>query len=124
MNNFVGTGRLRVGLPVAMMLVVVAAAVPTLHAQADTDFDEYKVRIDGFWFYSNPTGTLQDATSGNVISLHKDLAFSSYSTFTGKLDWKFTRKNHLYLVGASFDQSRQTVLQRTIMFSGPDTQCR
>jgi len=76
------------------------------------------VRIDGVWFYSNPTGTLQDATSGNIISLHKDLAFSSYSTFAGKLDWKFTRKNHLYLVGAPLNQSRQTVLQRTIMFHG------
>ena len=117
MNNFGDTNRLRTGLRIAMVLVV-AAATSLLHAQTDTDFDEYKVRIDGFWFYSNPTGTLQDATSGNIISLHKDLAFSSYSTFTGKLDWKFTRKNHLYLVGASFDQSRQTVLQRTIMFHG------
>src|SRR5215467_15072728 len=118
MNNFVGTGRLRVGLPVAMMLVVVAAAAPSLHAQTDTDFDEYKVRIDGFWFYSNPTGTLQDATSGNIISLHKDFAFSSYSTFSGKLDWKFTRKNHFYLVGSPFDQSRVATLQRTIVFNG------
>src|SRR5215469_2886424 len=117
MNNFGDTNQLRTGLRIAMVLVV-AAAVPLLHAQTDTDFDVYKVRIDGFWFYSNPTGTLQDATSSNIISLHKDLAFSSYSTFTGKLDWKFTRKNHLYLVGASFDQSRQTVLQRTIMFHG------
>ena len=101
-----------------ILIVLTATAVVSLHAQTDTDFDEYKVRIDGFWFYSNPTGTLQDATTGDIISLHKDLAFSSYSTFTGKLDWKFTRKNHLYLVGASFNQSRQTVLQRTIMFHG------
>jgi hypothetical protein len=101
-----------------LIVFALAGAVSSLRAQTDQDFDVYKVRIDGFWFYSNPTGTLQDATSGNIISLHKDLAFSSYSTFTGKLDWKFTRKNHLYLVGASFDQSRQTVLQRTIMFHG------
>ena len=101
-----------------LILFALAMAAPSLRAQTDTDFDEYKVRIDGFWFYSNPTGTLQDATSGNIISLHKDLAFSSYSTFAGKLDWKFTRKNHLYLVGAPLDQSRQTVLQRTIMFHG------
>ena len=109
---------LRAGLRLAAMLVVVTAAVPLLHAQTDTDFDVYKVRIDGFWFYSNPTGTLQDATSGNIISLHKDFAFGSYSTFAGKLDWKFTRKNHLYLVGSSFDQSRVATLQRTIMFHG------
>jgi hypothetical protein len=101
-----------------LILFALAVAPPSLRAQTDADFDVYKVRIDGFWFYSNPTGTLQDATSGNIISLHKDLAFSSYSTFAGKLDWKFTRKNHLYLVGAPLNQSRQTVLQRTIMFHG------
>ena len=118
MNRISDRQWVRAGLRLTAMLIVMTAAVPLLQAQTDTDFDVYKVRIDGFWFYSNPTGTLQDATSGNIISLHKDLAFSSYSTFTGKLDWKFTRKNHLYLVGASFDQSRQTVLQRTIMFHG------
>ena len=101
-----------------LILFVLAATVPSLHAQSDQDFDEYKIRIDGFWFYSNPTGTLQDATSGDIINLHKDLGFSSYSTFSGKLDWKFTRKNHLYLVGSTFDQSRVATLQRTIMFHG------
>jgi hypothetical protein len=106
------------GWRLLLILLLWAAAAPLLHAQTDTDFDEYKVRIDGFWFYSNPTGTIQDATTGDIISLHKDFAFSSYSTFAGKLDWKFTRKNHLYLVGSSFDQSRTTVLQRTIMFHG------
>lgn len=118
MNSFGDDNGLRVGLRIAVMMVVTAIAVPWLHAQSDQDFDEYKVRIGGFWFYSNPTGTLQDATSGDIINLHKDFAFGSYSTFAGKLDWKFTRKNHLYLVGSSFDQSRTAVLQRTIMFHG------
>ena len=118
MNSFGEPSGLRAGLRIAVMMVVAAIAVPVLHAQTDTDFDVYKVRIYGFWFYSNPTGTFQDATSGNIINLHKDFGFSSYSTFSGKLDWKFTRKNHVYLVGAPFDQSRQTVLQRTIVFRG------
>ena len=87
-------------LRLLVMLVLPVIVVPSLRAQSDADFDEYKVRITGFWFYSNPTGTLQDATTGDIISLHKDIAFSSYSTFSGKLDWKFTRKNHLYLVEA------------------------
>jgi len=108
--------KLAVGRQSLLIILLWIAAASLLHAQTGQDFDEYKVRIDGFWFYSNPTGTLQDNTSGNIISLHKDLAFSSYSTFAGKLDWKFTHKNHLYLVGAAFDQSRQIVLQRTIMF--------
>jgi len=101
-----------------LILLFLTSGAMLLHAQTDQDFDEYKVRIDGFWFYSNPSGTLQDATSGNIINLHKDFAFGSYSTFAGKLDWKFTRKNHLRLVGSSFYQSRTAVLQRTIMFHG------
>jgi hypothetical protein len=101
-----------------LILPLLANAVLPLHAQTDSDFDDYKVRIDGFWFYSNPSGTFQDATTGDTINLHKDFGFNSYSTFTGKLDWKFTRKNHLYIVGAPFDQSRQAVLQRIIVLQG------
>ena len=100
-----------------LILLLSAIAVPSLRAQSDSDFDEYKVRISGFWFYSNPSGTIHD-TAGDIISLQKDIGFNSYSTFTGKLDWKFTRKNHFYVTGTPFDQSRQTVLQRTIVFQG------
>src|SRR5215469_11810137 len=112
-----GSGR-TIGFRLLLMLVLSVVVVPSLRAQNDTDFDEYKVRISGFWFYSNPSGTIEDATTGNIINLHKDIGFNSYSTFSGKLDWKFTRKNHVYLVGAPFDQSRETVLQRTIVFQG------
>jgi hypothetical protein len=118
MKRFESRGKLMAGLGLALILFVSLIAIAPLYGQTDTDFDEYKVRITGFWFYSNPSGTIQDATTGNIINLHKDIAFSSYSTFSGKLDWKFTRKNHVYLVGAPFDQSRQTVLQRTIVFQG------
>jgi len=118
MNSFGHANRIRVGLRMAVTMVMAAITVPLLHAQKDNDFDAYKIRIDGFWFYSNPTGTLQDATTGDIINLHKDFSFGSYSTFAGKLDWKFTRKNHFYLVGSAFDQSRTAVLQRTIMFHG------
>ena len=78
----------------------------------------YKLRIAGFWFYSNPSGTIQGAGDTVPIDFQKDLGFSSYSTFTGKLDWKFTRKNHLTFAATPFDQSRQTLLMRTIVFEG------
>lgn len=77
-----------------------------------------RVRIGGFWFYSTPTGSFQDTTTGDVINLHKDFGFGSYSTFSGRLDWKFTRKKHFYRAGAPFDQSRTAMLQRTIVFQG------
>ena len=118
MKRFESRGKLRAGLGLALLLFVSLVAIAPLYGQTDTDFDEYKVRIDSFWFYSNPTGTLHDATSGDIISLHKDFGFGSYSTFAGKLDWKFTRKNHLYLVGSAFNQSRVATLQRTIVFQG------
>jgi len=118
MKRFDHSNRRAIVLRRFLILLLLVIAVPFLRAQSGTDFDEYKVRIDGFWFYSSPTGSFQDATTGDIISLHKDFGFGSYSTFSGKLDWKFTRKNHLYLVGSAFDQSRQTVLQRTIVFRG------
>lgn len=37
------------------------------------------------------------ATSGDIIRLHRDVGYNSYSTFSGKLDSKFTPKNHIYL---------------------------
>jgi len=97
------------------MLLVLTIALPCLHAQ---DFDEYKVRIFGFWLYSNPGGSFTDATTGDVIDIKKDFNFGSYSTFTGKVDWKFTRKNHFYVAGGSFSQSRVATLRRTIVFQG------
>jgi len=106
------------GLRLLLILLISATATASLYGQSDTEFDSYKLRIDGFWFYSNPTGSFQDATTGGLISLKKDFGFASYSTFAGKVDWRFTRKNHLYVVGAPFDHSRQTVLQRTIVFQG------
>src|SRR5215469_17439146 len=118
MKRFDHSNRRAIVLRRFLILLLLVIAVPFLRAQSGTDFDEYKVRIDGFWFYSSPTGSFQDATTGDIISLHKDFGFGSYSTFSGKLDWKFTRKNHLYLVGSAFNQSRVATLQRTIVFQG------
>jgi len=94
-------------------------ATPELHAQ-DEDFDSYKLRIDAFWFRSNPSGSIQSAGQYGfgLVDIDKDLGLDSFSTFAGKMDWKFTRKNHLYFVVIPFDRSRQTVLNRTVVFQG------
>jgi hypothetical protein len=106
--------RLLVGL--ALLAAVVA---PRMYAaDKDDDFDSYKVRLYGFWFYSNPSGNFQGSSENDVIDLNKDLNFSSYSTFAGKLDWKFTRRNHMTLAGSAFDQSRTLTLNRTIIYQG------
>jgi hypothetical protein len=108
-----------ISLTLLAVLLLYATAASPLHAQDNSDdFDSYKVRVKGFWFYSNPSGYFQGSNDTGTVDLQKDIGFNSYSTFNGKLDWKFTRKNHLYVVGSSYDQSRQTVLQRTIVFQG------
>jgi hypothetical protein len=91
-----------------------------VHTAEPEDFDQYKFRIDAFWFYSNPSGSIRgtadvDSTS---IGLQKDLGFNTYSTFSGKVEWKFTRKNHLYVAISPFYTSRETTLDRTITFQG------
>ena len=68
--------------------------------------------------YSTPSGTLQGSADSGTVDLTKDLNFNSYSTFFGKLDWKFTHKNHLYVFGSRLTSSQQTVLTRTITFQG------
>src|SRR5215471_14406074 len=94
-----------------IMLFLPAVVVPML-AQEETEFDSYKVRVSGFWFYSNPSGNLQGSSGTGAIDFDKDLGFNSYSTFSGKVDWRFTRKNHLYVVGSSYNQTRERTLDR------------
>jgi hypothetical protein len=101
-----------------VLLALLICAPSLLRAQDDDDFDAYKVRLSGFWFYSNPTGDFEASNASDSIDLQKDVGFNSYSTISGKIDWKFTRKNHFYFVGSSFDQTRQVTLNRTIMFQG------
>ena len=89
-------------------------------AQSTEEFDNYHVKLGGFWVYATPTGTLQGSASTDLgpIDLVKDLHFENYSTFFGKLDWKFTHKNHLYVFGSRLNSSKETVLTRTITFQG------
>ncbi len=102
----------------ALAMFLAIAAVPRLHADDSEDFDSYKIRFDGFWFYSSPSGTIQGSGHEDHIDINKDLAFNNYSTFSGLVDWKFTRKNHLYVAIAPFQQSRTIALDRTITYQG------
>ncbi len=88
-----------------------------LRAQSD-DFDQYKLRLDTYWFYSNPGGSVQGNSDEVPVDFQKDLGFNSYSTFAAKADWKFTRKNHFYVSLSRFNTTRQTLLDRTITFRG------
>jgi hypothetical protein len=110
----------RAGLVWGLALFAFLAAVPQLHAAGDDkdEFDSYKLRFDLFWFYSKPSGTFTSAGRTGLLDLEKDINFNSYSTFSGKIDWKFTHKNHLYFIATDFDQTKTVVLNRTVTFQG------
>lgn len=104
----------------ASLLVVFAAfpAVTFAQTREGEDFDQYSVRVEGFWLYSSPTVRLEAAGHNGFIQFDKDFHFNEYSTFLGRLDWRLTRKNHIYFASAPFTQSKQAVLNRTITFRG------
>jgi hypothetical protein len=101
-----------------LTLLAVFTFIPYLHAADSDDLDSYKIRFDAGWYFSDPTGNVQGAANNGTVDFQKDLAFNSYSTLSGKIDWKFTRKNHLYVVATPSNTSHTVVLDRTIVFQG------
>lgn len=101
------------------MLALILAVTPHyLCAQDHEDLDAHTFRIDGFWFYSQPSGSFHGSGNQGNLDLQRDAHFNSYNTGYGRIEWKFTRKNHLYLGFLPIDQSKQTVLDRTVTFQG------
>jgi hypothetical protein len=100
-------------------LALLALVAPQLRAQEE-EFDSYKLRISGFWFHSEPSGNLQSSGQRGfgIVDIDRDLNFDTSDTFSGKIDWRFTRKNHLYLAVSPFNRSQQTVLTRSFVFQG------
>jgi hypothetical protein len=109
---------LRLATPAAVGCQGPSGALASAKQDAQEDFDRYKLRLDTFWFYSKPTGSIRGTANVDSISidLQKDLGFNTYSTFTGKLEWKFTRKNHLYVTVSPFYTKHETTLVRTFTF--------
>ena len=106
-----------------ILLVLILVAAPHLRAQKHgakehEDLDAYTLRFDGFWLYSQPTGSFHGTTSQGLLNLQTDVHFNSYSTGGGRVDWKFTRKNHLFVGAIPTNHSKQFVLARTIVFQG------
>ncbi|MGB9421897.1 MAG: hypothetical protein WBQ61_12775 [Candidatus Acidiferrum sp.] len=101
----------------ALATLVFVLFVPILKGQSE-DFDQYKIRLDGAWFYSKPTGSIRAEADTVPIDFTTDLNFSNYSTFAGKLDWKFTRKNHFYVVFIPLWISQTNTLSRDIVWDG------
>lgn len=107
-----------VSLLLVLAVLGIFAMPQTAAAQDKDEFDSYKVKLEGYWVYSRPSGAFQGANDSMNVDLQGDLHFNQYSTFVGKVDWKFTHKNHLYVQGMAFNSSREVVLDRTITFQG------
>ncbi len=102
----------------ALVIMVLVLFIPNLKAQQSEEFDEYKIKFDAAWFYSNPTGYIKAQSDTVPVDFSKDLNFGSYSTFAGKVDWKFTHKNHFYVIIIPLWTSQTTTLSRDIVWDG------
>jgi hypothetical protein len=105
---------LRIALALAILIV---AARPNLNAQQSGEFDDYKIRFDADWFYSKPMGHIRAQGDSVPVDFHTDLNFGSYSTFAGKVDWKFTHKNHFYVVIIPLWTFKTATLSRDIVWN-------
>ena len=109
----------------ALVFVVGAASA------ADSTPDIYKIRIEGSWWYVNPTGSITAkiapntvtpistaSVSGSPIDVQKDFGFHNYSTFAGFVDWRFTRRQHLIVSISPNSYTGSHNAERDFVFNG------
>jgi len=107
---------------VSLVIVLLLTSTPWVRSADDGgELDVYKIRLTGLWWFSSPTGSFhgQGTTSETgAFDLSKDFGFGSYSTFSGKVDWRFKRKHHLLVGIFPISSTRTNTLDRTFTFQG------
>jgi hypothetical protein len=99
LRDWVRRGFRRTHLGLRLALLVFASLMPLVPAEAQKeDADPYKLKVEVFWFNSHPSGAFSGTGQNGMVDLNEDIGFDYYSTFFGKVDWKFTDKNHIYFV--------------------------
>jgi hypothetical protein len=68
---------------------------PLARAVEGEDLDIYKFRTTAVWWFSRPTGSFKGKANSGTFDLSRDFGFGDYSTFPGRVDWRFKRKHHL-----------------------------
>ena len=102
---------------VAALILFGAFAASNLWGQENnSDPEGYKLRIDGQFWYANPTATVSGSSAQAPISFDKTFGFNNYSTFVANVDWHFTKRQHLYVAISPNQTTRTAVLQQTITF--------
>jgi hypothetical protein len=86
-------------------------------AHAQEDFNP-KLQVKAYWWFSQPTGFINVAGNGGSFDLQKDFGFGYYSTFSGAIDWRFKRRQHLLFGITPVNSTKTATLNRTITFRG------
>ena len=73
------------GRAISVTLFLLLGVTPFLRAQKHEDFDQYRLRLDGGWFYSTPSGNIQGHGDTVPVDFQKDLGFNSIRPLC--LDW-------------------------------------
>jgi hypothetical protein len=102
-------------LGIALFFLAITSLV---RAQDGKDLDNYRFRVEGNWWLSSPSGYFGARGNNSYFDINHDFGFGSYSTFTGKIDWRFARKHHLLFSLAPINNTRTVTLNRTIDFQG------
>lgn len=107
-------------LAVPALFLALAGCIGTLAAQSTerSELDNYRFSLNTNWWFSNPSGFFRGAAETDDINIHRDLGFGSYSTFSGRMDWHMTRRQHLIAGFSPVLSDRTTTLQRTIEYEG------
>jgi len=98
------------------VLVVSAMALPMLFGAPADGGDEERLRITGFYWYAQYSGTI--AGNGSDIDVNTDLGFDHKSAFTGMIDYRLGRRHHLFVLITPLDASEDRELSRQIEYQG------
>ncbi|MGA8740770.1 MAG: hypothetical protein WB561_06250 [Terracidiphilus sp.] len=108
---------MRTKLVLALAVFLAGARLP-VWANEGNDKDNYRWRLEGDWWFIHPQGDFGARSSNNYINFNEDFHFGDYSTFTGKIDWRFHRKHHFLLTASPVRFSKTVTANRTIDFQG------
>ncbi|MGA7246086.1 MAG: hypothetical protein WBX19_23075, partial [Terracidiphilus sp.] len=108
---------MRTKLVLALAVFLAGARLP-VWANDGNDKDNYRWRVEGDWWFIHPQGDFGARSSNNYINFNEDFHFGDYSTFTGKIDWRFHRKHHFLFNASPVRFSRTVTTNRSIEFQG------
>ena len=106
------TKRTKIFLAIAVFMVTCVAS----GYASDNDLDNYRWRVEGNWWFAHPSGQFGVRNGNNYFDINRDFGFGDYSTFTGKVDWRFGHKHHFLLNVTPNNDSRTAILSREIVF--------